>query len=380
MDTFRSNLRRVTHTKRLSEPEQGLFRRLSVFAGGWTLEAAEEVCSGEGIEQNDVLDLLSNLVDKSLVLAEVGKEQEGASRYRMLEPVRQYGRERLQESGEADATRDRHAASFLALAEKAGPELRGPRQVPWLKRLDTERNNVRGAMAGLLGKGDSETAARLGWALWLFWCIRGPFTEGQRWMEEALAKGSEMPASSRAKALYVAGTMADGQADHRAAEPLLEESLGLFRELGDRLGSALALSGVGLVAVGQGQHERGVTLFQEAVDLFLEIGERWCASVNLSFSAVGWFGQGDLISAKRLVERGLELARELGATEAICVACHTGAMVAQAEGDHKRARELLQEGLKPSAEVGDESNAAYCLEGLAAVAASEGRVTRAARL
>jgi non-specific serine/threonine protein kinase len=154
----------------------------------------------------------------------------------------------------------------------------------------------------------------------------------------------------------------------------------LFRELGDKLGSALALSGAGLVAVGQGQHERGVALFQEAVDLFLEIGERWCASVSLSFSAVGWFGRGDPIRAKRLVERGLDLAREVGSAEAICVACHAGAMAAQAEGDHERARVLLQEGVVLAAEAGNETNVAYCLEGLAAAAALEDRVERAAGL
>jgi predicted ATPase/DNA-binding SARP family transcriptional activator/DNA-binding CsgD family transcriptional regulator len=364
----------------LSEPERTLFRRLSVFAGGGTLEAAEEVCSGEGIEQDDVLDILSKLVDKSLVVAEASPGVEGELRYRMLEPIRQYGQERLQQSGEADATRDRHAASFLALAEQAGPELRGPRQVMWLKRLDTERDNVRGAMRWLVGQGESQTVARIGWALWLLWWMHGHFSEGRRWMEEALAKGSAMTATARAKALFVAGTMADGQADRRSAEPLLEESLMHFRELGDKLGSAFALSGVGLVAVGQGHHERGVAFFQEAVDLFLEIGERWGASVTLSFLAVGWFGRGDPIRAKQLAERGLELARESGATEGICVACHTGAMVAQAEGDHERARRLLQEGLKLAAEAGNGTNVAYYLEGLAAAAASEGRLERAAGL
>jgi predicted ATPase/DNA-binding SARP family transcriptional activator/DNA-binding CsgD family transcriptional regulator len=364
----------------LSEAERTLFRRLSVFAGGGTLEAAEEVCSGEGIEQDDVLEILSKLVDKSLVVAEASPGVDGELRYRMLEPIRQYGQERLQQSGQADATRERHAASFLALAEKAGPQLRGPQQVMWLKRLDTQRDNVRGAMRWLLGQGESQTVARIGWALWLIWWMHGHFTEGRRWMEEALAKGSAMPASFRAKALFVAGTMADGQADRRSAEPLLEESLMLFRELGDKLGSAFALSGVGLVAVGQGHHERGVAFFHEAVDLFLEIGERWGASVTLSFLAVGWFGRGDPIRAKRLAEQGLELARESGATEAICVACHTGAMVAQAEGDHERARGLLQEGLKLAAEAGNGTNVAYYLEGLAAAAASESRLERAAGL
>jgi non-specific serine/threonine protein kinase len=365
----------------LSEPERELFRRLSVFAGGWTLEAAEEVCSGEGIDEGDVLDLLSRLVDKSLVVADAGAEQqEGASRYRMLEPVRQYAREHLEERGEADAVRSRHAAWFLALAERAGPELRGTRQVTWLKRLETERDNVRGAMRWLLGKGESQTAARIGWSLWLVGWWHGYFTETRTWMEEVLAKGVTMPASARAKASFVAGTMAEGQADRRSAEPLLEESVALFKELGDKLGYGWALISAGLVAVGQGQHERGNALLEEAADLFLEIGERWSASVALGFLTVGCFGQGDHTRARRLAEQALELAREVGNAHATSIACHAGAMVAQAEGDHERAKGLLQEDLKLSAESGDQSNVAYSLEGLAASAASEGRLARAARL
>jgi non-specific serine/threonine protein kinase len=351
-----------------------------VFAGGWTLEAAEEVCSGEGIEQDDVLDILSKLVDKSLVVAEASPGVEGELRYRMLEPVRQYARERLGERGEGDAARNRHAASFVALAEKAGPELRGPQQVMWLKRLDTERDNVRGTMRWLLEKGESQTAARIGWALWLFWWWHCHFTEARRWMEEALSKGVTIPASARAKALFVAGTMAQGQGDRRSAEPLLEESVGLFNQLGDRLGSAYALTNAGLVAIGQGRHERGNALLQEATDLFLELGERWCASVTLSFLTVGCFGQGDHTRARRLSEQALALAREVGDPQATSIACHAGATVTQAEGDHERAKGLLQEGLKLSAESGDQTNVAYCLEGLAATASSEGRQACAARL
>lgn len=365
----------------LSEPERVLFRRLSVFAGGWTLEAAEEVCLGEAIDEGAVLDLLSKLVDKSLVATEAGNDQqEGASRYRMLEPIRQYARKRLGDCGEADAARNWHAASFVALAERAGPELRGPRQVMWLKRLETERDNVRGAMRWLLGKGESETAARIGWGLWLFWWFHGHFTEWRQWMEEALAKGVSMPASARAKALFVAGTMADGQGRRRSAEPLLEESVALFKEQGDQLGYALAVGTVGLVAVGQGQHDRGNSLLQEATDLFLDLGEDHFASVTLSFSAVGWFGQGDHERAKRLAEQSLSLAREGDDPQATSIACCAGATVAQAEHDHERAKGLFQEGLKRSANAGNETNVAYCLEGLAAAASWEGRQACAACL
>ena len=218
-----------------------------------------------------------------MVVAEVGAES--MERYRMLGPVRQYGRERLGESEEAEEVLGRHAALFLALAEQAAPELQGPRQVRWRQRLDEEQDNLRVAMARLLKKGELEKAARLGWALWSFWWIRGHFAEGRRCMEEVLAKGGAMSAASRAKASFVTGAMAGVQGDYRSAEPLLEESLGLFRELGDKRGAAHALGNAGIVAVGQKQHERGITLLEEAVDLYLGIGERWGAAAMLNYMA-----------------------------------------------------------------------------------------------
>lgn len=188
----------------------------------------------------------------------------------MLELVRQYALERLQESGEAAETRWRHAAYFLGFAEQAAAELERPRQVLWLKRLEEEHNNLRTTMVLLLEQGELEMAVRLGWGLWRFWWIRGHFIEGRRWMEEALARGTAMPVSLRAKALFITGTMATGQGDHRSAAPLLEESLRLFRELGDKRGAAYALGSAGIAAVGQELYERGIGLFEEGADLFLE--------------------------------------------------------------------------------------------------------------
>ncbi len=362
----------------LPEEERTLFRRLAVFAGGFTLEAAESVCAGEELERGEVLELLSHLVDKSLVGA---REEGGEARYRLLEMVRQYGSEKLSESDEAGKFRERHAGYYLALAEEAEPELKGERQVAWLERLERDHDNLRAAMRWLLGRGEPEEAARLGWALWLFWGIRGHFAEGRRWMEQALsAKGSAMPASARAKALYVEGMMANYQGDHGSAASLVEESLGLFREINDKLGSAYALSNAGFAALGQGQHQRAITLTEEAVDLFLEEGEKWGAAIELGFLAVAWRDQGDHGRAKRLAERGLALSREVGERQAISTALYTLATLAQAERDHERARDLFEEGLPVSAELGNETDVAHYLEGLAAVAAAEGRIVRAARL
>jgi predicted ATPase/DNA-binding CsgD family transcriptional regulator len=363
----------------LSGEERTLFRRLSVFAGGFSLEAAEAVCIGEDVERNGVLELLSHLIDKSLVVAQ---EEGGETRYRLLETVRQYGSERLSESDEAAEWRERHAGYYLALAEEAAPELKGEGQLAWLERLETEHDNLRSAMRWLLGPGEPEKAARLGWALWLFWGIRAHFAEGRRSMEQALtAEGSvAMPASARARALFVVGMMANYQGDHLSAEPPIAESLGLFMELEDKAGTAWALSNASIAAIGLGQHQQAISLIEESVDLFLEVGEKWGASIQFCFLAVAWRDRGDNGRAKPLAERGLALSREVGERQGISSVLYTLATLAQAERDHERAKDLFEEGLKLSAELGNEADVAHCLEGLASTAGAEGNLARAARL
>jgi predicted ATPase/DNA-binding CsgD family transcriptional regulator len=363
----------------LGQKERVLFRRLSVFAGGFTLEAAESICAGEDLEREEVLELLSQLVDKSLVVAQ---ERDGAARYRLLETIRQYGRESLEEVGETAHVREQHAEYYLAVAEQAEPELKGDRQISWLERLETEHDNLRVVMAWLLGRGESEMAARLGWALWLFWGIRTHLAEGRRSMERALsARGSvAMTASTRAKALFVAGMMANYQGDHISAEPLVHESLRLFKELGDKVGTAYALSNTGYVALGQGRYEQAIAVIEEAADLFLEEGEKWGAAIELGFLAVAWRNQGDHERAKRLAERGLAISREIGERQATTSALYTLAILAQTEGEDERARNLFEEGLMLSAELGNEADVAHCLEGLASIYGAEGKIVRAARL
>jgi predicted ATPase/DNA-binding CsgD family transcriptional regulator len=363
----------------LSQKERVLFRRLSVFAGGFTLEAAESICAGEELQRDEVLELLSQLVDKSLVVAQ---ERDGAARYRLLETIRQYGRERLEEAGEAAHVREQHAGYYLAVAEEAEPELKGEQQVAWLERLEREHDNLRMAMAWLLGRGESEEAARLGWSLWLFWGIRTHLAEGRQSMEQALSVRSSvaMSASARAKALFVAGMMSNYQGDHLSAEPLVQESLRLFKELGDKVGKAYALSNAGYVALGRERYQQAITVIEEAADLFLEEGEKWGAAIELGFLAVAWRNQGDHERAKRLAERGLAISREIGERQATTSALYTLAILAKTEGEDERARNLLEEGLKLSAELGNEADVAHCLEGLASIVAAEGSIVRAARL
>src|SRR5829696_1674075 len=363
----------------LPEEERALFRCLSVFAGGLTKKAVESVCAGEDLRSDEVLELLSHLVDKSLVMM---REEKGEARYRLLETVRQYGWEKLSESGEEGRIRERHAGYYLALAEAAEPELKGEGQVAWLERFEREHDNLRGALRWLLERGVAEKAARLGRALWLFWWIRGHFAEGLRSMEHALSAegGTAMPASARAIALYVEGTMACGQGEHRSAEVLLEESAALYRELGDRRGVAYALGSAAVVAITQERYERGIACSEEATDLFLEVGDKWGAAPMLGCSAVGWLNRGDHRHTRSLAERGLALCRETGDKHGTSIALFTLAGVAQAERDHERARDLFEEELSVSAELRNEADIVHCLEGIAAIAGAEGSIVRAARL
>jgi predicted ATPase/DNA-binding XRE family transcriptional regulator len=362
----------------LHNPEKELFRRLSVFAGGWTLEAAEDVCAAGEVELDDVLALLINLGEQSLVTTE--EIADGSVRYGMLEPVRQYALERLEESGEAEEVRRQHACYYLALAERSGPELGGPGQAAGLRRLETEIDNMRAALRWSVDHGESEAIARMAWSMWTYWWSSGHISEGRRWMEEALASEPDMPALTRARLLFVAATLGQAIGDFEGTWPKIEESRVLFEQLGDRQGVAYCLGTGGLIVLGLGRPEEGLALMLESADIDLELGNKWGAASMLGFSATVPFSRGDLAHARRLAERGLSLAREVGARDVLYVNLHPHAAIALAEGDNERAARLFEEGLTLSAEVGEANNVALCMEGLGAIAASEGRLERAARL
>lgn len=284
----------------LSEDERALFRRLSVFAGGFGLGAAEEICSGEDLEEDGVLELLSRLVDKSLV-----RERGGEMRYRLLETVRQYGWEKLDESGEAEGIRRRHALFFLKLAEQAEPQLKGRQQVTWMERLETEHYNLRAAMRWLLEKGALETVVRLAWALRSFWNQRGHQGEGYRYAGEALEKGGALPSGMRAKALLVAAVMSYGLESLERTQQLWEESAALFGQTGDKPDLALAVGGVGIAAFLQGDVERASTLMEESLKLYREVGDKWGISSVLMYMGMVPFDRGDYAQATRHFEEAL---------------------------------------------------------------------------
>jgi predicted ATPase/DNA-binding CsgD family transcriptional regulator len=362
----------------LPKEEKILFRRLSVFAGTFTLEATEAICPGEGVSEGEVLELLARLVEKSLVSV---IERDGEARYGMLETIRAYGLKKLGASREEATLRDRHALFFLELAERASPRLKGPEQLAWLKTLDKELDNLRGAMAWLLESRRYEEAANFGWALWFYWWVRGRFAELRRRMEEALSRGGrDMPA--RARALFVAGTMACGQGDYREAAAMLDEALSLFGDVGDELGMAHTLSSAGFAALGEGRHEEGLVLIGRAKDLSLKIGEKWGAAYMFSFLAVVRRDLGETADAKRLAEQGLALSRETGDRLGGAVASYVLATLVQ-EGEQrerKQAAQLFGEALRLSAEMGEKTDLFYCLQGLGDTAWAGGDGRRAATL
>ncbi len=400
----------------LSEDERAMFRKLWVFAGGWTLEAAEAVCSGAGIAESDVLDLLGALVDKSLVVA--GVATIGAVRYRMLGPIRQYAGEKLNESGEADEVQGRHTEFFLALAEEAEPELKGPRQVVWLDRLETEHDNLRSALFWALGR-EVDSGPQMAGALSLFWYTRGYLGEGRRYLE-AVAGSAAVPTIVRAKALDGLGWIAEPQGDYERARVAYEESLELYRSSNDTRGVANVLGDLGSLALDRGDYEEATSLLEESLTLHRELGSkedvigildslgvlasakgdreqsisffsealalsRGTGNVRRNATSLGNLGitmlmNGDPEQAMVLLEESLTLFQELGDSSNIAIGLMYSALAALTQGDHERVKSLSQESLKLLQKAEDKQHIPDCLEIMAGGAGAQGLAQRAVRL
>jgi predicted ATPase len=362
----------------LSEPERTLLQRLSVFAGGWTLEAAEAVCAGEGVAGREVLELQGHLVDKSLVLVEGGAG--GEARYRLLATIRQYAADRLVEAGVAGPTHQRHQVWCVALAEVAEPELWGPQQAQWLERLEQEHDNLRMGLEWSLAEEEGgELALRLVGALFRFWGVRGYLSEGSRWLDAALAKGARATPRSRARALRGAGLLARQQAELERARTLFDQALALYRELDDKRGLALTLLGRGRVAFAQGEYERARACYDEALGLAREIAATDIVSTSLSNLGELARVRGDYEVARALYQEALETLGERNPRQRAVTLFDLG-QVSLAADDSRAARGFYRDSLATSARLGDRSMVANVLEGLAGVGVFQGHPERAAQL
>jgi predicted ATPase/class 3 adenylate cyclase/Tfp pilus assembly protein PilF len=367
----------------LTPEERTLFARLSVFAGGRTLEIIETICDPEG--ELDTLDGLESLLEKSLLRQEEGPG--GEPRFVMLETIHEYAREKLEESGEAEEVRRRHAEHFLTLAEESYPELKGPDQLEWLERLEAEHDNMRAALSWALGRKEAEVALRLGGALWWFWWMRGHNSEGRRLLEEALAIDGRVSPEVRAMALAGVGELALLQGDldraqeaceaglqllaneareaseaklcllaflgwvawereeYDQATQLFEEGLAQSREMRDTWWIATSLSNLATVSHSRGDYERATELYEESMDLFREQGDKRRLAHCLNNLAMVVYSQGDLGRAAKLTEEAVALLRELGARGDVALGlCNLGWM-ALLQDDLSRATDLYRESL-----------------------------------
>jgi predicted ATPase/DNA-binding CsgD family transcriptional regulator len=359
----------------LSGPERILLRRLSVFAGGWTFEAAESVCAGEGLQRHGVLDLLGLLVDKSLVLAE---EHQGAVRYRLLETIRQYASEKLQEAGEAERLSDQHRDFFLRLAEEADVELRGSEQRRWLDHLEVEHDNLRTALRWSLATGHSEAAVRLSGALSWYWSYRGYVEEGRRGLAQALAMSPE-PSAARMRALNGAAWLAHNSADSNAAQELLEESLSIALERSDHWAQAWVTHLLGRVAYYRNDPDRARDLGQQSLIMAERIGDRWLVAWALHLLGLAAHIGADYETAGEYYARSLEIRREIGYPMGILMLQQLIGDIAFRAGDVIEAYQRWRESLVVLRELGHRG-IANSLAAFASLAAALDQPVRAVRL
>lgn len=327
----------------LNPSEQKLFRRLSVFAGGCTLEAAEAVCNSDEDLGVDVLDGITSLVDKSL-LNQVGPA-EAEPRFTMLETIREYGKERLEQSRELDLTRRAHAAYCLVLAEEGAVELPAAEREAWLSRCDVEHDNLRAAVDDLIAAANAEWGLRLGCALLRFWEAREHLTEGRRSLSALIAiPGADSWKAYRARALYAAGVLADAQLDMDSAGELMNLSLELHRELGDKQGIATMESALAVARNKAGRSAEARSHIERALLLWKELGSGRFV-FDLSNLANIAKRQGDYAIARTAYESTLEAFRSAHDVRGMAVALNGLGDVAAAEGDLAGAGRLYEESL-----------------------------------
>ena len=361
----------------LSEKERAVLRRVSVFAGGFGLDAAAAVSAKDGVAADEIGSLVGHLIHKSLVLAEALQDE---GRFRLQETVRWYGRDRLLEAGEQTRARTRHRDWYLALAERSEAELQGTDQKHWIASLEREHDNLREALAFSLEEPSSSESARLAAALWWFWHTRGYLTEGRTWLSKVIAAGPTDDPRARARALYGAGFLAWRQGDFDQAQALGRESLNVARALGNALGMAAATSLLEQVARSQGHYARAAALSDQCLAMFRELGDTWgIATALISLGNAARF-QGNYGRAREALEESLGLFRGMNDPSGTAAALHFLALVARDQRDYTRAEAAGQESVDLNRELGDASRVAFSLHALGLVARDQGQYARAETL
>ena len=372
----------------LSPDEKVLFRRLAVFAGSFSLDAAEGVVEGaqrpasppppERSDAPSVLVGIEELLAQSLLRAE--ETPTGELRYRMLETIRAYARERLAESGEEEAARAAHLAFFAAWAEDACPDLVGPDRAACLDRLETEEPNLRAALGWALDHGRAAEGLALAGDLWKFWHYRSRLAEGRSWLQRLLDATPDEATEERTVAYEASGVLAWHQGDLAAAEALLNRALALAQERGDRAGQGRSLNNLGNVRNMMGDLDGAAAFFAESLELARTAGNLRQEATILNNLALIAMDRGDLAAAEVQLERSLALKRELGARAETAIVFGNLALIAWLRRDIERAIPLLEEALAIERENDSPVGIADALGNLAAVLSEAGQLQRAVAL
>lgn len=399
----------------LSLIDKKLFRHISVFADGFTLDDAEAVCKDNLGAQT--LDGLSRLIEVNLVRRE---EIDGESRYVILNTIRDFAFELLMKHGESTALQLNYRDHYLLLAEMAGPELRGPKQSMWLQRLDRECDNLRAALRCSIEMEDKESSLRFVSALWNYWFIRGFLTEGQQWLTSVLDLTRSEQSPARAEALLGSGVLAlwqfnfsvahsllqectalsrrlgeektlafalghlatvtEGQGDFANANALLESSLELFRKLEDNWGIAFALNELGRVSREFGNYDKARAFLEQSLALYTKLGDKRYMARSMANLGAILEREGEYHGAQKLYEESLSLSRQLGERMMVSALLVAVGIVKARLGLMDEARVAMAESLYLSKEIGETEAIVDCLEELASWACKKGESDRAAKL
>ncbi len=402
----------------LNEDERRMWRRLSVFSGGWTFEAADAVCNAEGEERQPVYDVLEKFVDRNLI--KPPEEVDGELRFSMFETTREFARDRLRECSEDWAVHKRHAQYYKALAELAQVELRGPMQEVWHRRVNSEFGNFRAAMSWALEQNLPECELRIATALWRYWWTHGYWSEGLQWLKKGLAHESHIAEQVRAKALTQAAWLTRDLGDYASGVKMLNDSLLYSRKINDQDGVALALDILGTTIMRQGDYGHGTARLKEALELFQQLGNLLGTYDSLSKLGLAAAQNGDTERAINYYDGALELARgagddhhvakilsnlgdvhaylgsferaeanyvealqiyeRLGVRASAAIVTVARGKVALKQGNHAQALSLLTEAMRTFRRFGDKTYTISILDPMAFIAKEQCLFERAARL
>lgn len=356
----------------LSEKERTVFRRLAVFSGGWTLKAAEAICIGNGIESAEVLDLLSGLVNKSLVFVET---VQGHSRYRRLQMIREYALAMLKKSDEMSMIRFRHLNFFAEMVFEAERNLKGPEEAFWYERLDSELDNLRTALTWFEGLEHVEIRLRFVAGLWRYWKNRGRSSEGRAYLQQILSgvpHGPSRQTAAYARALTAAGALAYYQADFSYSEQSRREALSIYRVLADKVGIGDCLIGLGNAAISQGHYDQARAFYEEGLGIRQEMGDKWGIARLIGNLGLLAYFQMNYDRAHSLVQESLTLFRELQDYQGVANELSNLGDIARHQGKLSMARAFYEESVSNSRLMKDQWGMAYGILGIADVAFEQG--------